>query len=131
MFEVGVAARFNARHSLVGDFGPASRPHAHDYRVELLVRGARLREDGTLFDIGLLSSSLDRCVAQLDGQSLNQLPQFAHRNSTAEVVASWLADAIGARLPVEGLDSLTVRVWESPDAWASCTRRLGAPAELI
>jgi 6-pyruvoyltetrahydropterin/6-carboxytetrahydropterin synthase len=131
MFEVGVATRFSARHSLLGDFGPASRPHAHDYRVELRVTGRRLRDDGTLVDIGLLSSSLDRCVSQLDGQSLNELPQFTDRNSTAEVVALWLADTIAATLPVEGLDSLTARVFESADAWASCTRRLGAPAELI
>ena len=38
-FEVGVVAQFTASHHLEGDFGPASLPHSHAYRVEVGVSG--------------------------------------------------------------------------------------------
>jgi 6-pyruvoyltetrahydropterin/6-carboxytetrahydropterin synthase len=123
MYEVGIVGRFIAEHALRGDFGPASQLHRHGYRVELLVSGERLAPDGTLVDIGLLQNSLDRCVRELDGHLLDELPQFAERNSTAENVAAWLADAIAADLP-DGVASLKIRVFESPDAWASVRRDL-------
>ena len=41
MYEVYVAARFEAAHRLVGDFGPATRMHGHTYRMEVIVRGQR------------------------------------------------------------------------------------------
>ena len=63
MYEVYVAARFEAAHRLVGDFGPATRIHGHTYRIEVIVRGQRLAEDGTLYDIGRLKKALD----DLDG----------------------------------------------------------------
>ena len=34
MYEVYVAARFEAAHRLVGAFGPATRTHGHTYRIE-------------------------------------------------------------------------------------------------
>ena len=58
MYEVYVAAQFEAAHRLVGDFGPATRMHGHTYRLEVIVRGKRLSGDGTLYDIGRLRSAL-------------------------------------------------------------------------
>ena len=57
-FEVGVSGTFHATHALRGDFGPAREPHAHDYRVDVAVRGDVLREDGTLCDIVALRELL-------------------------------------------------------------------------
>ena len=48
MYEVFVAARFEAAHRLVGDFGSATRTHGHTYRMEAIVRGECLRDDETL-----------------------------------------------------------------------------------
>ena len=42
MYEVYVAARFEAAHRLVGDFGPATRTHGHTYRLEVIMRGQHL-----------------------------------------------------------------------------------------
>ena len=124
MCEVGVAGHFWAEHRLRGDFGPATQRHGHDYRVEIGVRGAKLREDGTLCDIAVLQQALDRCLAPLDSNDLDELPEFDGRNTTAEVVAAWVADALAPSLRELGLDRLEARVFESPDAWASCSRML-------
>jgi 6-pyruvoyltetrahydropterin/6-carboxytetrahydropterin synthase len=119
VFEVGVVTEFSASHSLRGDFGPATRPHRHTYRVELGVRGERLREDGTLCDLALLEDRLKAAVSPLDNGNLDDVPDLAQPNSTAEVVARHFARLLAHDLANRGLRSLTVRVWESPSGYAT------------
>lgn len=118
MFEVGVAAGFEAAHSLRGDFGPAARKHGHTYRVEVVARGASPGVDGTLFDITVLQQALRETLDGLDYRDLDDLEAFRSHNSTAEGVARYLYDALAPRLAGQGLASLAVRVWESPSAFA-------------
>jgi 6-pyruvoyltetrahydropterin/6-carboxytetrahydropterin synthase len=113
MFEVGVVAEFEATHHLVGDFGPASLTHRHDYRVEVTVAGPTLRQDGTLLDITLIQQALRGVVDDLRGADLNTLDLTP--NPTAEVVARYIWQRVAANLPTE---RLTVTVWESPEAFA-------------
>src|ERR671923_2830479 len=94
MFEVGVVAQFEAAHRLRGDFGPATRRHGHTYRVEVAVRGATLRDDGTLCDIGMLQGLVGEVVRRLHFRDLDELEPFTERNSTAEGVALYLAEQI-------------------------------------
>jgi 6-pyruvoyltetrahydropterin/6-carboxytetrahydropterin synthase len=123
-FEVGVRGAFHATHALRGDFGPAREPHAHDYRLEVAVRGERLREDGTLCDIVALQRALAGAIAGLEGARLDSLAAFRARNSTAEEVARHVAALVGDAIPRDGLGRLVVRVWESPDAYGQCERDL-------
>jgi 6-pyruvoyltetrahydropterin/6-carboxytetrahydropterin synthase len=120
-FEVGVVAQFTAQHHLVGDFGPASQPHEHAYRVEAAVFGEGLRADGTLFDITHLQQALAATLARIDGRDLNATPPFVDRNPTAEVVAQYFFDCLVPALSGQGLRRLQTRVWESPEAFASYT----------
>jgi 6-pyruvoyltetrahydropterin/6-carboxytetrahydropterin synthase len=120
-FEVGVVAEFTASHHLVGDFGPASLPHAHAYRVEVGVSGDRLGADGTLFDITRLQQAVARVIADLDGADLNDLSvsHLARPNPTAEVIARFFFDRVAGTLAGQGLARLETRIWESPEAFAS------------
>jgi 6-pyruvoyltetrahydropterin/6-carboxytetrahydropterin synthase len=119
MYEIFVAARFEAAHRLVGDFGPASRMHGHTYRIEVIVRGQRLNDDGTLYDIGELGQALDDLASSLNYRDLNEVPDLAGVNTTAEAVADYCWELLAPPLRNEGLDSLVVRIWESPDAYAA------------
>ena len=119
MYEVYVAARFEAAHRLVGDFGPATRMHGHTYRMEVIVRGKRLTEDGTLYDIGRLKQAVDDLAASLHYRDLNEVPGLTHVNTTAEAVADFCWEKLATSLRDRGLDSLVVRIWESPDAYAA------------
>ena len=123
-YEVGVTARFHASHALRGDFGPATLPHEHHYRVDVAVRGERLRQDGTLLDLALLERSVRRVLSPLEGASLDALPAFQQRNSTAEEVARHVALELGTGLGADGVTALRVRVWESDSAYASCEQDL-------
>jgi 6-pyruvoyltetrahydropterin/6-carboxytetrahydropterin synthase len=119
MFEVYVAAQFEAAHRLVGDFGPATRLHGHTYRLEVIVRGERLSGDGTLYDIGELRAAVDDLAASLDYRDLNEVPGLADVNTTAETVAGYCWEALAPPLRERDLDSLVVRVWESPQVYAA------------
>jgi len=118
MYEVSVAARFEAAHRLVGDFGPASRMHGHTYRMEVIVRGQHLGDDGTLYDIGELDQAANDLVASLDYRDLNEVPGLTDVNTTAEVLADYCWERLAPPLRDRGLDSLAVRIWESPDVYA-------------
>ena len=125
MFEVGVESTFQATHRLVGDFGPASQPHAHDYRVRVAVTGGSLRADGTLCDIAWLQVLVDEAVRSLDSNYLNENEPFVSRNPTAENVALHLFEALARDVRgAGGLATLSVEVWESDAAYARYTAPL-------
>jgi 6-pyruvoyltetrahydropterin/6-carboxytetrahydropterin synthase len=119
MYEVGVVAQFTARHHLVGDFGPASATHEHGYRVEVATYGTTLRSDGTLLDITAINRVVDELTAQLEGRDLNEFPELARPNSTAENVARFFFNRVAAALAGQGLSRLDVKVWESPQAYGA------------
>ena len=119
MYEIYVAARFEAAHRLVGDFGPATRTHGHTYRLEVILRGQQLGDDGTLYDIGELGQTVEGLAGSMHYRDLNEVPGLEGVNTTAEAVASYCWDKLAVSLRGRGLDSLTVRIWESPDAYAA------------
>src|SRR5919202_873710 len=97
MFEVGVVAQFEAAHRLRGDFGPATRRHGHTYRVEVRARGQTLRPDGTLFDIARLQEALRDVTAALHYRDLDEVPELAQLNTTAEALAHYVFTRIAQR----------------------------------
>lgn len=125
MFEVGVQTQFEASHTLRGNFGPATRRHGHTYTVEVTARGPALRADGTLLDIALLQRLVQEAVDPLHYHDLDELAEFHERNSTAEMVAVYFWEHIGPSLAGEALDSLAVRVAESPQAFARYEAPIG------
>ncbi|MDQ3832787.1 MAG: 6-carboxytetrahydropterin synthase, partial [Actinomycetota bacterium] len=94
MYEVYVAAQFEAAHRLLGDFGPATRLHGHTYRIEVIVRSERLKDDGTLYDVGRLREVVEELAASLHFRDLNDVPGLAGTNTTAEVVARYCWDKL-------------------------------------
>jgi 6-pyruvoyltetrahydropterin/6-carboxytetrahydropterin synthase len=119
MYEIYVATQFEAAHRLVGDFGPATRTHGHTYRMEVIVRGEHLSDDDTLYDIGELRPPVEDLAASLHYRDLNEVPDFAGVNTTAEAVADYCWEKLAPPLRGRSLASLTVRIWESPQVYAA------------
>jgi 6-pyruvoyltetrahydropterin/6-carboxytetrahydropterin synthase len=119
MYEIGVSAQFEAAHRLVGDFGPATRLHGHTYRLDVVVRGERLTEDGVLYDIGRLREEIDALVSTLHYRDLADVQGLAGVNTTVEAVARYCWDQLAPTLRGHGLTSLLVRVWESSQVYAA------------
>lgn len=126
MYEIGVTAQFEAAHRLIGDFGPATRVHGHTYTLRVVVRGERLDSTGVLYDIGKLRAAVDELAASLNYRDLNEVPGLAEKNTTAERVADYCWEHLAAGLRGQNLQSLQVRVWESPQVYAGRDDSLNA-----
>lgn len=98
MYELSVEREFCAAHAIL--IGEKQEPlHGHNWRVRLVVAGAKLNADGLLCDFHLLERQLDRVIADLHNTNLNIVPPFDRINPTAEHVARHIAESIAASLP--------------------------------
>jgi 6-pyruvoyltetrahydropterin/6-carboxytetrahydropterin synthase len=87
--------------------------------MEVIVRGERLSEEGTLYDIGELRSAVEDLASSLNYRDLDDVPSLSGVNTTAETVADYCWEKLAPPLRGQSLDSLTVRVWESPQVYAA------------
>jgi len=123
MYELSVGTRFAAAHFIQDYSGPCSRLHGHTWSVEVAVKGDALDPKGMLIDFKDLKGTLKNIVRELDHQNLNELDAFqgsGEHNPTAENLARYIYQRLKRELLLnEGAEISVVRVWESPDAWAS------------
>lgn len=121
MFEVTVRESFMIAHSFSGEiFGPAQRLHGASYTVDATFRRRALDRHGLVVDIGRASEALKAVLAGYNLRNLDELAEFAGRNTTTEflarVIFERLAEAIrrGDLGPdAAGLDGLKVILHES------------------
>jgi 6-pyruvoyltetrahydropterin/6-carboxytetrahydropterin synthase len=119
MYELGVTAQFEAAHRLIGDFGPATRMHGHTYRLDATIRGRELLADGTLCDLSRFRTAVDTLAGALNYRELGEVPALAGVNTTVEALANYCWEMLAPYLQDQGLDSLRVQVWESPQVYAA------------
>lgn len=135
MFTVCVRDHVMIAHSFQGEvFGPAQRLHGATYVVDVELRRTELDPNGVVVDIGRASEALKAIVARWAYRNLDELPEFAGRNTTTEVLAKAVFDAMRAKIEAgevgpgsEGLHSLRVVLHESHVAWAAYEAELRSP----
>ena len=124
VYETGTALQVRAFHVMPGMPPPEGERHAHDYRLDVVVRRDDLDERGMVVDLDLLEGALRTAAAQVEDADLERVVPADEQAVTVEVFARWvhgqLAGALG-RLP--GV-TLAVRVWESPAAFGGYTAAL-------
>ena len=124
-FEVGASVPLRALHRLPWADGPEAQPHAHDYRVEVVVEGSALDERGIVIDLDVLNAALDDVTGRLQDRDLDATiaPQDAEA-VTVEILARWLHGELAPALRGGGAEMLSVRVWEAPDAFGGYGARV-------
>jgi 6-pyruvoyltetrahydropterin/6-carboxytetrahydropterin synthase len=123
MFETGTAAEVRAFHVMPGLPPPEGQRHAHDYRLEVVVRRDELDERGMVVDLDALGGALAAAVGVLSGADLDRLigEPLGLPAVTVEHFAAWLHGQIATELgPLPGT-ALGVRVWETPLAFGGYT----------
>jgi len=99
MFSVTVRDHMMIAHSLKGDvFGPAQRLHGATYVVDVELSRPDLSPDGIVVDIGRAGDALRRALADLSYRNLDDLPEFAGRNTTTEFLAKVIFERLAAAL---------------------------------
>jgi 6-pyruvoyl-tetrahydropterin synthase len=117
-------------HSLSGEtFGDAQRLHGATFVVDATFRSETLDANNIVVDIGKASSLLHEVVGKLTYRNLDDEPVFKGINTTTEVLAKHIGDAladaaISGGLGDHKLSGLCVTLRESHVAWASFERPL-------
>ena len=104
MYAVEVRDHIMIAHSFRGDvFGPAQRLHGATFVVDVAFFRPELDADGIVVDIGLAHDALKRALEPLAYRNLDEVAAFAGRNSTTEVVARHIFDALAADIAAGAL----------------------------
>ncbi len=134
MYSVTVCDHVMIAHSFRGEvFGPAQRLHGATYAIEAEFRAHSLDADHLVVDIGIAGQVLRRVLDRLDYRNLDDMAEFAGRNTTTEFLAAHihalLADACRAGALGAGgarVAGLKVVLRESPRAFAAFEGPIGA-----
>lgn len=133
MYSVTVRDHIMIAHSLKGQvFGPAQRLHGATYVVDVELKRPGLDADGIVVDIGRAADALRRVLADLNYRNLDEVPAFAGRNTTTEMLARAVFDGLVAAIGrgdlgpgAASLEQIRVTLHESHIASASFEARVG------
>lgn len=118
MYEVGANETVTAWHVMPGMEGPEGELHSHDYRIDVVVARDQLDDQGMVCDLDVLRASLSTATARVSDQNLEIIQPEDADAVTVEIFARWLheqlRDALGES---SGDTTLSVRVWETPEAF--------------
>jgi 6-pyruvoyl-tetrahydropterin synthase len=127
MYSLTVCDHIMIAHSFSGaEFGPAQRVHGATFVVEAEFRAPALDHLNLLIDIGLARAELRRVLDVVDYRNLDDVAEFAGRNTTTEFMARYSHDRLAASCRngalgegARAVTSLKVLLRESPLAWAA------------
>jgi len=125
MFEVRVERTVRAAHAVRLPDGAMEPLHEHDWRVTVILRGPKLGEDGFLVDFCFVRQEMDRILAPLIGENLNEHSFLAGMPPSAEALAQRVFEALDS-LDWRGPELAGVAVVEAPGCSAIFSRPAGA-----
>jgi 6-pyruvoyltetrahydropterin/6-carboxytetrahydropterin synthase len=120
-YRITVSARFEAAHNLIDYQGGPEPLHGHSYRVEAALESERLGRHDLAVDFLPARKALEALAEQLDYGYINEHPDFAGRNTSAENLARWFAAGLEASGVLGGARVSAVTVWEGPENSATYT----------
>ena len=128
MYEVGANESVTAWHVMPGMEGPEGELHSHDYRIDVVVARQELDEQGMVCDLDVLRAALGDATARVRDQNLEIIQPDGAEAVTVEIFARWLHDQLHAALRGSSDDAtLSVRVWETPEAFGGYAAGIGSP----
>jgi 6-pyruvoyltetrahydropterin/6-carboxytetrahydropterin synthase len=113
-YRVTVEARFEAAHFLIHYRGQPEPLHGHSYRVEAVLEAAALDADDLAVDFVAARRALESLAKEFDYRSANDHPAFAGRNTSAENLAAYFGQRLGASGALGSARVAEVTVWEGP-----------------
>ena len=122
MFEVTVEHSFAAGHYLRNYKGKCEKPHGHNYKVRVTLRGEELDKAGLLLDFKDLKQVMKAVIERLDHQMINELEPFTEVNPSAENIARYFYEQSQAKLRAVTNGRVQVKevtVWETDSTTAT------------
>ena len=97
MFSVCVSTEFIAKHA-VTIRGIDETPHNHTWKVEVVIEGSTLDDDGVLIDFIEVEKDLATILDPISGANLNTCEILGGANPSAERVAMYIGDAMSKKV---------------------------------
>ena len=122
MFEITVEDTFAAGHYLRDYKGKCEKPHGHNYKVRVTMRGQQLDRAGLLVDFKDLREVMRHVIDRLDHQMINELEPFTTVNPSAENLAKYFYDETNTNLIKATQGRVKVKdvtIWETDTTTAT------------
>ncbi|MCF4124265.1 6-pyruvoyl trahydropterin synthase family protein [Methylobacterium sp. SyP6R] len=121
MYAIEVRDHVMIAHSFRGElFGPAQALHGATFVVDVAFFRESLTPDGVVVDIGRASEALKTILAPINYRNLDDLPEFAGKNTTTEFLCGHIHGAMAAAARAgdlgpggEGVSRIRVTLHES------------------
>ena len=118
-YRVTVTARFEAAHNLIDYAGGPEPLHGHSYRVEAVLENEKLQQYDLAADFLTAKNTLETIANELDYRYINDHPDFAGRNTSAENIARWFAERLDSSGALGWTRVAEVTVREGPESRAT------------
>ena len=119
MFEITVYSHFSGAHRLRYLRGRCEELHGHNWKIEVSVVSSRLNREGIVLDFGVLKQKVEKILKSLDHTYLNDLPYFAEREPSSEIIAKFIFNKLKTELNRYPVKLKRVTAWESDTASAT------------
>ncbi|MEM9832788.1 MAG: 6-carboxytetrahydropterin synthase [Bacteroidota bacterium] len=120
MYSVIIRDHMMIAHSLNSEaFGPAQHLHGATYVVDAEFKTEHLDENNIVIDIDIATKELQKALAPLKYQNLDDLKQFENKLTTTEFLAKYVHDTISEAVQNRFSGSLKITLGESHVAWAT------------
>ncbi|MEO8347376.1 MAG: 6-carboxytetrahydropterin synthase [Acidobacteriota bacterium] len=114
-YRVTVSARFEAAHNLIDYAGGPEPLHGHSYEVEAVLESDKLQQYDLAIDFLPAKRTLETIAKELDYGYINEHPDFAGRNTSAENLARWFAERLDSSGALGWTRVAQVTVREGPE----------------
>ncbi|URA09692.1 6-carboxytetrahydropterin synthase QueD [Thermospira aquatica] len=102
---------FDAAHNLINYNGKCEHLHGHTYKLQVTVEGPKDETTGMVCDFAELKQIVHEYIIQkLDHAYLNDIVPL----STAENLATWIANTLEFPLAQKNLRLVRLVLWETP-----------------
>ena len=119
MYEVTVKTGFSAAHQLRYYDGKYENLHGHNWTAIVTVETSELDKIGVGIDFISLKKSVVGILSRLDYKNINEVPPFDSKNPSAENIARWLFDELGAQINSDNVRLKRVEIKEFDDSGAA------------
>ena len=121
MYAVEVREHIMIAHSFKGEFfGPAQRVHGATFVCDVAFFREKLGSNEVVVDIGAAIDALKATLAPINYRNLDEVPEFAGKQTTTEFLARYVFDQMKAALKAgklgadsEGVSKIRVTMHES------------------
>jgi 6-pyruvoyltetrahydropterin/6-carboxytetrahydropterin synthase len=114
-FEIHITREFSAAHQLRLYDEILEPLHGHNWQVRVSVAAEKLDRIGVVMDFHELERIVDAVIGPMHNRNLNEMPEFASQNPSAENIALHMAQSLA--LPSH-IKLLAVAVWETSQCCA-------------